>query len=95
MSAARLPKPTADDLRSRHLLPGLEAACLILLEHGVNPDNVPRTEDALTADGYLEVTGRIIDDATETARRPWPDRRVWRDLRPHLAEARRNLRDEL
>lgn len=66
--------PRREDLD--HTNPHLYAASLRLIEHGINPWNIPApdsTPDALTPDGYLQPTGRIIGNTIETTRIPWGD----------------------
>jgi hypothetical protein len=64
--------PTRDDLDQSN--PHLFACSLRLIEHGINPWNIPEpfgAPDALTPDGYLQPTGRIIGNEIETERIPW------------------------
>lgn len=47
---------------------------LLLIENGIHPYNVPSHDtrpDAVTADGYLHVTGEIIGNEIQYRREPW------------------------
>jgi hypothetical protein len=69
-----IPVPTTADLRGREWLTGSHLeVCLLLLEHGINPDDIPAGVDSLTNAGYLCVTGRVIGNEIETRRVAWPD----------------------
>jgi hypothetical protein len=52
--------------------PGARAVSLLLRAHGINPWHVSATEDAITPEGWLRPTGRIIDgNDLELERVPW------------------------
>lgn len=71
--------PTRDALEGRSWLkrnPPLLAACVALLEHGINPDAVPDPTDrpdAFTPAGILQVIGADFETGELlTERTPWP-----------------------
>lgn len=88
-----LPMPDLDELRSRrhYLGPAMLDLCTALVVHGINPDNMPRSADAITADGYLQHTGRLTPDGNdiEVRRHPWQSRTAWREIRPLVEPAMR------
>lgn len=65
------PMPTREELAARSWLVGdFREALLAMHAHGINPDNIPASSDAVTLDGYLQALG-FDGDRVITERVPW------------------------
>lgn len=88
--AKRFAPPTREHIAGS-ARPEERAPALLLLEHGVNPFDVPGSDSGLevfTPEGYLEVQGYDLTIGEQlAARRPYPDGLTWEDMRRALEGA--------